>query len=472
MAVVLVLFAAAILRAMAFEAPFDYDESVYALKGRNWLSGGTFPTSGWAPYRGPALPAISWVIGHFTFEETPYKVVGLIAGLGLLLGVWALGRRTFGPAAAVIAVAAIAAGSELQVQTVQYLTDVPTAALLTLMSLVIWRALEDEPARWSLLWLGPIAFLIYSLRYGAAPVIGISLLIGGLVYRRQLLARPRIALATVGAIAVAALPHLVFALRTFGTPWGALSYTLDLAHKDSATNGLGSYIQWLPSVIVGRAGGTLAVIGVVATIVTLVRAGARWGAHERATALVGGIAIVDILVLGIAAPSQPRYIFFPGAMLALMGADAVVRAARALTPQRLHKLLAAAAAVTLLTMIALGTRLSFRRWERYHIPHRVAVKEVGLLIKQRVSGEPCGVLSTALPQITWYSGCFTSTFGVPPDIGAERNLPPGRRFLILVDGVRGEPTPEQRAVYLRMAQPTPFYVGYGDHVLTAYELVR
>lgn len=462
-------FVIAVIRSMAVHAPFEYDEAVYAQKARAWVH--EAPDTGWAPYRAPGLPAIASPLILVTDNDVALRIVGLLSGLGLLAATWGLARAIAGPIPALIATATVASVGEVIERSGQFLTDIPMAALLTLMSWVLWRELEqrEQPTK-ALLWIAPIVFATYSVRYAAAPMIVITLTTAAIVWRRKLRGNARLVGLVVGLTALLLLPHAVWSLRTFGNLWGQLTMTLGIAARDSATRGLGTYLAGIPRAMGGFIAGAMMLAGIGAAIGTAVgaRRENRWSTRERATALIAGVALADIVALGLTAHAETRYVLFPITMLIITGADAVLRAgarlharlgathtrAADLDPRKRTAavLLAPVAVLTLFATTIAGAQHAVRLSTKARTD-RLAVVQIARLVGRDAFG-PCSMLvpAPALAQATWYSGCTVISFEVPPQPKRDDLLPEGtNRYLMLVDGYPFDPRGALRRRYLKLA---------------------
>jgi hypothetical protein len=451
LAAILTFFVFSIARSIGAGSPFEYDEAVYAGKARAWVH--DTPDTGWAAYRGPGLPVVAVPIVAVTEDEDAFRWFGGATGLLLLLAVWALTRAMSGSAgAALFATGVVAASPEVVLRASQFLTDVPTATLLTALTLLLWRQLQDRdrPSR-SLLLVAPLVFGLYSLRYAAAPLIVITLGVAAVVWRERLRAHRGLVAGVVGLTVLLMIPHAVWSLRTFGNLWGQLTLTLSLAHGDEVTNGLGSYLAGIPRALAGYLGGLVMLAGLAGAVFAFLRrstdAARRW---SRAMIITVGVALLDILALGINAPAQPRYIFFPVTMLIVAGSMTL---ARVLKPARLVPL------VTVLAVAVVGAA----GWRAERVAHarsvvgraaRTRLANAARWIEQDAGARGCAFLTThpELGHAGWYSHCRGQSLGSPPETGREALLPPAvPRYLML--SVPGPDTPEGALLdyYLAMA---------------------
>jgi 4-amino-4-deoxy-L-arabinose transferase-like glycosyltransferase len=394
---ILVAFAAATAAVIAKGAPFEYDEAVYASKARA-LSGGA-AASAWSPHRAPALPVIGAAIVRLGGRaEWPFRAIGLLSGIALLLAAWACARRLFGALAGVLAAGVLAGAYTIVGRSAQFLTDVPAAAALLAATIFILRPEKRAPAIAALFLL-----LAFYLRYGSAvPVAALAVFAA---CRR----RDRAALAGLGVLVAGLVPHAIVATRDFGAPWGVLAYTSRVAGRAYAGQGLLAYARWFPY----RLAGPVAAVAMAA--------GIAFGIARRHPLLA--VALAHVVAIGLADHGEPRFVFFPVALLAILGAGCAASFAARRSEQRLEAragappdstarpraVAARAAALTVLVAsIAIGGVAAARTTER-SARGREAAKAAGLALARDArasgAGRPCAATASQAAVVGWYSGC-------------------------------------------------------------------
>ena len=105
-----------------------HDESAYALKARHWHEG--TPETGWNLHRGIAMSAFGYVVLGWGGTEAGLRILGIVALTGLVFVTWALGRRMADWRVGTVAALALLSSPALLRRSTEYLSDVPSAALL------------------------------------------------------------------------------------------------------------------------------------------------------------------------------------------------------------------------------------------------------------------------------------------------------------------------------------------------------
>jgi 4-amino-4-deoxy-L-arabinose transferase-like glycosyltransferase len=403
---VLLVFATAVVLAIRQAVPFGWDESVYALISRHWLFG--TPSTGWGIHRPPVLSFLASIPMLVTRTESAFRLIGLVGGCMAVAAVWLVGRRLHGIITGVLAAGVVASAQPIQINSGFLLNDVPATGLLLLLIATLWRVMEDERAGWSILWLAPLAALAFYVRYGASVAILAITVTALLIWRRRIVADWPKAVVTAGLLGVLLLPHLVFATVQTGSPWGIALAASGGARPAYPGEAIVTYLVWLPYHLVGPLGAAVAVVGLATAVVAIVRALRlrRWDRTARAFSLLLLPAAVQIAVLGITILPVGRYIYLAMILLIIAGCAGLVRAwSRLANGKRLVAWLGAGLLVAyLLGSVALVAGVAhtglasnwLREGSRYIGAH---------------SGEKCSVLASDLPQITWYSGCASYSFG-------------------------------------------------------------
>ena len=414
-------FAASVAANAARAAPFEYDESVYAVQARAWAAPGE-PVTGVKLHRAPLLPALGSLIYRAGGRsEAPYRATGLAFGVASVVLVWALGRAVAGPAAGLIGAAAFASAPPVVQRSAQFMTDVPATAFLLGLVLVLWR--NRERAGPSLLLAAPLAAGAFYLRY--ASVLPIALLAAAVlvVGRRGLLRDRRLAIATALLFAGLLVPHVVRAVDATGRPWGLLTFTAEFPGRRSFGAGWWDYLRWFPFVLAGPVAGVVMIAGIA-------------GAARRrfaATSLLAGVAVLDVVLIGLTEHAEPRFVFFPVALLCVAGGAAVGRLQRERWVSR--GLARAGTAALGLALIAGGVVAAARPVRDARLRAALA----GRAVAARAGGRACSVRSIEVPVVTWYSGCATLAFGERP--GATTN------FVVLFPHAAGQPAERPPGVH-------------------------
>lgn len=448
-----------------------YDESVYAVLARHWVSG--TPDSGWALHRPPLLSVLGVVpVVAADGQEWAFRSIGAAFGVGTVLAAWSLARSVGGPVAGLLAAVTLAAASPLQLESGVFLTDVPSTCLLMVLTALLWRQLRGPgPINAGFLLLAPIAAAAFYLRYGAAVAI-VALGIAAVATTGRRLARSaRIVLASLVVFLLLLLPHAVMATGQLGTPWDILVMAERGAAESSQQLPLAQYALWFPSEIMGPLGALLAVAGLTAVIIAVWRStrGRREDLRQRDqfAAFVGVTVLVLMAVLGTVIHAEARYLLFVMALLIVLGSTTVApflaRLSRARRRPTLVTAALVASALLVVGIAATGVRIHERGeswdWKR----------DVGLDVGANSTGS-CSVLTSDVPIVSWYSRCAASNFG--DRSGADRlsQLPGQDRFLIVRADGHLQPSVDVLRAYLVGAEPLVTYLTHGRPAATLYRI--
>ncbi|MGE5181887.1 MAG: glycosyltransferase family 39 protein, partial [Acidobacteriota bacterium] len=305
--VVLGAWLAVAIALLAFDLPLKHDEARFAVAARgdaSWL------------YTAPGTVALARA--SLALGLGP-RLVCMVAGAGVIVATWWLGRVVFSPRVGTCAAAVIAGAHPFALASASLLGDLPSAACAVAGIAVVARELErDDGPSWWLVACAPAFAAAFYLRYGHAPLLAIVAAAAACVYRRKLVARPRVVAATIGALAVLLVPHAVISMRVTGSPLGILELTAAVPGRSYVGAGLVAYLTSNPMSSFGVLGTPLVVAGLVAAV----RPPERW----RGPVFLVAIAIGQVVVLGLHTFAQPRYIFVATILLVTCGLDAVRRA--------------------------------------------------------------------------------------------------------------------------------------------------
>jgi 4-amino-4-deoxy-L-arabinose transferase-like glycosyltransferase len=381
-------FTLSVGHAILQRAPFEVDESVYAVQARAWAAGG--PVTGIRLQRAPLIPAIGaleYMAG--ARAELPFRATGLVFGIAAIVMVFVLGRVVFGPNVGLLAAAVFASAPTVQQRASQFLTDVPATAVLLGLALLLWR--NRDRSTWSLLLLAPLAAAAFYIRYASILPIGALLLVALFLWHRSLLKNKALVAATILLFAALLIPHVVRAVDATGRPWGILSFTAHFSGRKYIGQGLPQYLAWLPFTLAGP----LAGITIVAGIVT---AAAK---RTNEMTFLAAPAVLHIVLLGLTNHGEPRFVFFPIALLCIAGSNIALGLIR----DRRVPVVAAAAGL-------IGAGIFVSAHNSAKVSERLPAKLAGTAIAARIH-PPCTVLAVELGETTWYSGCSTYYFADP-----------------------------------------------------------
>ena len=427
-----------------------HDEAAYALKGRTWLEG--TPATGWSIHRGPLLSGIAYVVLALGGEEPGLRMIGLLGVAGLAAGTWWLGRRMFDSVVGAFAAVVVVASPAMLRRATEFLTDIPAAALLMVCMTLLWVEFEqrDRGPGYRLLWVLPFAWLAFYLRYQsilAFGLIGLTLLI---VWWSRVRERPGPVVATVVLGLAGLVPHALYAGAEMGSPIGILFATGEVAGREFIGEGLVDYALLLGWPLAGLVGLPL----VVFFIWWLIRAWPNPATRKRGLFLAVP-AIGQVLALGIVSHGEPRFVFFP---LALVAVGAVAGLVEITESWRSRARLAGRAA---LAVLLFGSVVLSVVATRGSVENRILSNEPVELAADRVEAESqgaeCGVMTSYLPQVTYYSECSTEPFRTTLEAEeAVDRLEGDEVFMILVEDGKRQPIGEHLEQLIGETNGEPF----------------
>jgi 4-amino-4-deoxy-L-arabinose transferase-like glycosyltransferase len=420
----LATFVVGVVLEIAANNALGFDESVYALRARSWLSG--TPDTGWGLHRPPLLSIVGLPAVAAGGAEWMLRLVGLVSGVGLVLAAWWWARSAAGEVAGLVAVAALVAAAPLHVESSTFLTDVPSTALLVVLGAGMWRALMCGGG--SLVWLAPLAAAAFYLRYGAIVPIGGLTLAAVVVAPRAMWSERRQAALAAGLFVALLVPHVAIATASTGSPWGILAFAQSAAGRGDRL-GILDYLGWLPWQPLGPLAAGLAAVAILAA---LLRATRRQGSPSdgRLVALLLLGAAIPLAVLGTAIHAEPRYVLFPMVLLVIAGAVVI----GPLLPRWRWAIAVAAvvAAVAVVSGIGAAQAEISSRTERYDWK-----REVGLLLL-RAGSASCSVAAADVAIMTWYSDC--PTYGlIETDEHPLAALSGADRWVVVADAGPNQP---------------------------------
>ena len=430
---VLLDFGRIVVGLVALDAPLHWDEAVYAVRARSWVDPEAV-LSGWSHIRPPLLPLIAGLPVLAGGDEWQLRAIGLVAGVGLLLATWWLGRMLAGPTAGLLAAAVLHGSPTLQKESATLLTDVPAAALLVLLTALLWHALEERPRPGlSLVVAAVLAGLAFFMRYGSVLAVAPLLAVAVLLWWRTLVAnlRPTAAAVAIGALIVAG--HMAWSVTQTGTPFGILAGAQNVVSDDPrGVAPIAEYQRYLPFTLAGSVGGLAMRLGTVSLPAFAIAAAIMpaWRRAFRRTLLLVLPAGVHILLLTQSVGhAEERFFVYSGALLVTAGAVTAVLLSRSFPLVVRIGLVVAVAGALVLARGAAVEHSQERTMEtaRYYAQFETAGLAIG-----EIADSDCGIVGGGDPMLAWYSGCETNRLRLPSDGGPPgQNLRAAQRWAVL-----------------------------------------
>ncbi|MGA8039748.1 MAG: hypothetical protein WCA93_06525, partial [Acidimicrobiia bacterium] len=166
-------------------------------------------------------------------------------------------------------------------------------------------------------------------------------------------------------------------------------------------------------------------------------------------------AVAQIIALGILSHGEPRFVFFP---MALIVAAAAMAIRENFWPHRSAIRLGWALMVLIVGSLALSAA-SVRNLVEHRAASNESIELAGLDVSDQAADESCGVMTSYTPQITYYSECSSDVFrsDEEPEV-AVGNLVGEMKFMILVEDGKRQPTGDDLAGLLSLTEPDPVVI--------------
>ncbi len=267
---------------------------------------------------------------------------------------------------------------------------------------MLWRHLEGgEPDR-LLLWIGPLGVLTFYLRYGALAGLAGVAIAAVIIWPARVWASRRLFLAVAALFGAGLAPHVVYSLAETGSVTGVVDAAADVAGRNYIGEGLVDYIAWAPSRLAGPLAAVLGGLGLAWYLTAALRR--RRGREVRGALFLLAAASIQVLALGLISHAEERFVFSAIAMVLIAGSGAVVAVVQRLKPATAGAVLAATALA-----VAASFVVSIDRVDR-QLSGVATSRAILLDVSDFVAAGPasdCVVLTSSVPEITWYSRCAT-----------------------------------------------------------------
>jgi hypothetical protein len=408
------------------EPYLGHDEAVYATKARSWLT--SFPAAQWRSYRPLGLPALGWIALGIRDSVGAVRVLGLVLVLGTLAVTYFVAARLTTARRAAVAVLVIVSGWGFLRRLPEFLDDIAAAGLLLAVAYLIVRS-RQRSGSGALLAASALAVAAFYIRYGALAglfAIGIAAVVTwgprGWVTSWRDIAAAGIFLAGLAA-------NLVYSSLAAGSPLAILLQAGQIAQRAYIGDGLVYYALVFPFRLAGDLGGVVMAAGLAAAFLAARRL--RQGADrtgDRVRVFFALAAVIQVIVLGLTAHGEERFVFLSVLMLVILGVDAIAGFAGRWST---------AALAVVAAFAALAAVVNYDVVVNGDVAAVTAQRTSLVAVAQRLSSRhPCLVVTGFQPELGWYSGCATTSFGQAELSG----LPTGQRvYVVLFRGAPGQP---------------------------------
>lgn len=439
----LVVFAWMALSLALVHTTLGYDESIYAVGGRSWITGAHldhYPL--YRPVGMRLLAAPGWLLGG---APTDFRVFAAGYATLCMITVWAFGRRFVGGAAATLALALLCTSVELQLNAAELLSDLPSLAFVFAVLIVVVRELErDGGPRAGFVLAGPFAAAAFYLRYGSTMILMMIAVAAAIAYAPVVKRHGRLVAITAAVFAACMVPHLLHAMSLTDSPVGVMRAANQVAGRRYYGEGLWFLYRHFPDKPGGLVVAVVAFIGLGSGLVHLIKL--RTDAEHRRIGFAWLAATLHTLMVGFDVHGEPRFVFFGLFLYTLIGARALIRLAE---PAPRRRVLEVAIPLTLvLWLIAReGHRDAIHHTQR-DLRAGAVLEEAARVIRADAHGEPCAVMSPLVPQMTWLTDCapFSISSKTSPWIFARmRERGAAHEYVVTLADAPRNPTGERLA---------------------------
>jgi 4-amino-4-deoxy-L-arabinose transferase-like glycosyltransferase len=426
------------LKLVAEGAPLGHDEAVYALKSRQMHLGGTSLWY-WNDYRAPGLPLLlqgTWLIRGT--EPFLRMTVWGFGALGVTL-TWLLGRTLLDRGAGLMAAAGLALASPWLSSSTTIWPDVPGAVLGLGAIAIILFATEGERASWWVLAAGPLAILAVLVRYGALAPMGVGAL-AVMIWRRRTVLRslPQfVALGTMvaaGSLLILTVPAVVGATTS---PWSSIRL-LQAQNEFPITQGIRDYIRQA-DFIVGGYVGLLFTIGLGLAALYAIREPDR----RQPWLFLMSITAATTVILAIILHGEYRYLAPVYPLAWIIAGWGLVETGRHMPKEAVWLvggLLALLLPINAVSHAGTQTDLLSERFEDIRVVSRDINPVHGY--------EECGIITSYVPQVAWYTECVIRQFEEVPVLTSPFFANSQADYMLLVTGGKRQPEGDSLAAYM------------------------
>jgi hypothetical protein len=398
-----------ILWSLPHSQPLGHDEAVYLTKARSWIEG--TPADQYGLHRPIGMAIFGWIFLHLGSTEQILRSFGVLFGGITVLFAYLLFKRITNIWVAITVVVVLVSSHVFLQQAPLFQNDVPSSGFLIGALWLLYRHFDTKGKSRSIYLVAPLIALAFYVRYGTATALGIITLLTLAILIPKFSKNGYVnysKLQTTFLITfILFIPHLLESFFIKKDLLGILILSGKVAGREYLGEGLVNYVKRFPYEVGGLALGITAVIGIIATIVIILKRNLR---QNFASLLwIGSIGILNFIVIGLLVHSEPRYIFFSMVLLSGVGIASIYYVVR----NQPKIIFITIFLIFNINIIMFGintyneTVFFFKSKETNR--YLVAYVNVSKAILNDSSSKGCVIwaISTCLPVFSWYSKCNT-----------------------------------------------------------------
>lgn len=447
-----------LVRVVVDGGALGHDEAAIALKARAWAEG--TPDTGWSVHRGIGASLLAVPVVLFTDSAAALRAVAVVGTIATVLAVWYLSRVVGSRRSALIAAAVYAVGFSFIRRGAEFLTDVPSTGLLVLATAFLWRWLTDQGASDSVLFASVASGVVaVYIRYQSVLTLGLLVVVAVILFRPRIRHSAGTVMRAVLLGLGLALPLLVWSTATAGVPWGPFLSAAEAGGRAFVGEGLVDYAEAFPYLLAGPLGAGAIVVALGWLLIRLRTGHSPGGADPRLPVFLVLPALAQIAVLGLLSHGEPRFVFYPVALLVVAASVTVDEMRRTASPVVRRAFVASLAVALIVGLAEAGARADRQAEDRAEgFAALVAAAEVAAS-----EAKACALMTGHVPQVTWITRCASFSFGLD-SVRIPDEVRSGGAMLIFDDGIR-QPSGRLLEEYVEEAGTEAILVdGSGDGV--------
>lgn len=399
-----------ILSSLVSSFPFAHDESVYLTKARSWIEG--TPSDTFEIYRPIGMPVLGWIFLHFGNSEKLVRSFGIIFGAMTVVFIFLFFKRTFNVSVALLITGIVGTSTLFLKEAPLFQNDIPSSGLLVATLWLLWIYYDSAGKSKSIYFAGILAAFAFYIRYGVASALGIIGLLSLFILGSKFIKKEGInysKLITAFIISIFLFtPHFIESIIVKKSLLGILNSAGKAAHRKYIGEGLVDYIKWLPSELGGWIVGITAIIGIIATIIIILKKNFRQNYINLLW--IGSIGLFNFITTGLLAHAEARYVFFPLVLLSGTGIASLYYMVR-----NLSKIFSDSLIISFFVIIMYFGINSFNEVNSFFRikeadPYASAYIKLSQVIRddsENKNGCAIWLLTSNRPRTSWYSKCDT-----------------------------------------------------------------